>query len=180
MTREETAMLLSHIYRAYPNNFKVDDKRGTVDTWHFLLAEYDFKDIVLAFKTYIATSGSAFPPGVSELIAYTHKGDELTMLSEAEAWALVSKAVRRANYYADEEFAKLPEIVQKTIGGPGALRDWAQTNEDDFNTVVASNFQRSYRAVTARENTIAHLPAEAKEKLKLAQNIALGIEAKND
>lgn len=177
MTREQTAMILSHIVRAYPTTFKVEDKdkKGTVDTWHFLLSDYAFEDIAMALKTFVATSGSAFPPSPAELVQMTHKPTELTEMSEVEAFALVSKAVRRSTYYAEEEFAKLPEVVQVTLGNPAILREWAQTNEDEFNTVIASNFQRAYRATQAREKQKAYLPDEVRKRLELAQINALQI-----
>ena len=43
-------------------------------------------------------------------------------LSEAEAWAMVSKAARNGLYGAREEFEKLPEDVKQAIGTPDQLK----------------------------------------------------------
>ena len=65
-------------------------------------------------------------------------------------------------YEAREEFEKLPESVRRIVGAPSQLRDWAMMDCDTFNSVVASNFQRSYRAAAQREREIASLPPDVR------------------
>lgn len=173
MTREETILIIRVIMRAYPN-FKADNLTETVDSWHFFLADHKYNDIAVALKTYVNTSGSAFAPSVSELIAMTRKTDELIEMTEQEAWGLISNAVRNGLYHAEEEFNKLPEICQKIVGSPNQLTNWAMGDADSLESVVASNFQRSYRTMLQRERDYKALPVEAKQKLENIQRIAIG------
>jgi hypothetical protein len=71
---------------------------------------------------------------------------------------LVSKAIRNGYYGAEEEFAKLPEVVKKAVGNPANLRAWAHTDEQSIENVVQSNFLRTYRVVVKRESENAKLP----------------------
>jgi len=174
MTREETKKLLAIIDATYPN-FKVEDAKTTLDAWHFLLEEEDYNQLSLALKTYIKTSGSGFAPSVSQLIDMAYKPKELNELSETQAWDLVSKAVSRSGYNAEEEFNKLPPLVQKAVGSPTMLHSWSQSDMEAFETVVASNFQRSYRTVVQRERDIARLPKEARVQLESLQQMAIGV-----
>lgn len=180
MTRDETKQLLKVIVSTFPN-WKPVDMADTIDAWHWALEEYPFNAIQMAYKLYIKTDKSGFAPSVNQLITNLQKPMESETLSEHEAWALVKKAISNGNYGSEEEFAKLPEIVQKVVGGASMIRQWAMTDSDEVNTVVASNFQRSYKAVVKREQEKAFVGSEL-EVLKLASSVAdklsIGIEGK--
>lgn len=169
MSREDTAKILSVISMTYPN-FKVENKTQTLDAWTWALEEYSYEQIQLALKMYINTSGSAFAPSVAELIQMTKKPAELQELSEAEAWAMVKKAISNGNYHAEEEFEKLPEIVKKAVGGASMIRQWAVTDSNEVNTVIMSNFQRAYKVICKREQEKATLPAEIRNRLGMMNN----------
>lgn len=176
MTREETQMILAVIDVTYPN-FKIENKTATVDAWYYMLSEYDYNAINIALKAYVTTSGTSFAPSVSQLIAMAHKKDEYSEMNEMEAWDIVNKAIRRSSYYAQEEYDKLPEIIQRCVGSPSQLRSWSQTSEDTIDTVVASNFQRTYRGMINRQREYTRLPMEAKaliggndEKLRIQES----------
>lgn len=164
MTRDETAKILLIINTAFPN-FKVADKTATVDAWHFFLVDYEYNDIAIALKTFVATSGSAYAPSASQLIAMTHKADEYTQLNEAEAWALVNNALRNSSYHAEEEFNKLPDLVKKCVGTAEQLHSWASTSESALDTVIASNFMKTYEKMANRELELKRMPVEARQRL---------------
>lgn len=173
MTREETKKIIIVIASAYPT-FKPNNMSMVVDSWHFFLADYEYNDIAIALKTYVNTSGSGFAPSVDQLIAMTRKAEQLTEMTEQEAWGIVSNAVRRGIYHAEEEFEKLPEICQKIVGSPNQLTNWAMGDAGSLESVVASNFQRSYRTMLQRERDFKALPMEARQKLENIQRIAIG------
>lgn len=176
MTRDETAKLLAIINSAYPTTFKVENKKQTLDTWAWLLGDYDYKAIGLALKTYIQVEGNKFPPSVAELIAMTRKPQELNTLSENEAWAMVRVAVRNGIYGAEEEYEKLPVEIKKAVGSASMIHQWAKTDSSELDTVVASNFMRSYKAIVKREQEKEALPDELKVLLesKLNSNLLEG------
>ena len=86
-------------------------------------------------------------------------------LTEMEAWTLVSRAARNSAYHAEREFEKLPPAVQQAVGGPEQLRAWAMMDTSEFESVVASNFMRTYRTVQERERESMLLPASVRNSL---------------
>ena len=77
-----------------------------------------------------------------------------------EAWLLVSKALRNGTYGAVKEFNKLPPLVQKAVGSPDNLRNWAQTDSESIENVVQSNFMRTYRTVVNRAKEYRKMPKD--------------------
>lgn len=176
MTRDEVKQILIILEVAYPNfTVSVEKKKPTVDLWQRLLEPYTYHQVELAVQSYINTSGSGFAPSVSQIIDMIHKSTELATMTESEAWALVSKAIRRSTYYSAEEFDKLPEDVQKAIGAPSQLQAWA-TDENYNEGVAMSNFQRAYKIVVNRRLEINRLPQEV--QMQIEENHANMLEMK--
>ena len=65
-------------------------------------------------------------------------------MTELEAWGYVSKAIRNSAYNAKSEYDKLPEILKQCVT-PDLLKDWATVEGEDVQTVIQSNFLRTYR-----------------------------------
>ena len=165
MTRDETKQILMILETSYAN-FHVENKTQTVDVWHMLLKDFTYKDIQLALVTYIQTSGSAFAPSVAELIAMTRKPVELAQMDEVTAWTQVRKAIKRGLYYSEEEFNKLSPEVQKAVGAPAQIREWAQLPSDEIETVIQSNFRRRFDTMQKRDLEIQALPTEVRQAIE--------------
>jgi hypothetical protein len=150
----------------YPN-FHPANLSNTVDVWAMMLEDFTYQEISLALKAYILTDASGFAPSVGALVQKVRKTEEL---NELEAWSMVSKALRNGTYGAEEEFAKLPPIVQKAVGAPSNLRQWAQTDADSVENVIQSNFIKTYRNVTKREQEQQALPMNLRNALETATN----------
>lgn len=176
MTKEEVKKVLMVLEVTF-SNFTVDNPERMVDAWHLFLNDYPADEILLALKTYITTQGSAYAPSVSELIAMTRKPVELSVPDEVGLWAAVRKAISRGLYDSQEEFNKLPEIAQKIVRRPEQLYEWAQMESSDIDTVVRSNFRRSYESITRKSAEIAALPKEIREQIESREQ--KGIEVKN-
>lgn len=161
MTRDEVKEIVMVIYSTYPN-WKPDDLKFTVNAWYLMLSEYDYKQVSLALKAYITTDTSGFAPSVGQVINKLHIIGGPEELNEMAAWSLVSNALRNGNYGAEDEFNKLPPLVQKAVGTPSQLRHWSQTNIESIENVVQSNFMRTYRTVVRREKEFMRLPEEIK------------------
>jgi hypothetical protein len=157
MTLNDTKKLLMAIEAIYPT-FKVDNPQETAAAWHWALEEYPAKAIQAALQIYIRTNKTAFAPSVSQLIDCMYSTEQEQ--TEGEAWALVKKAIADSNYHAAERYAELPEAARIAIGGPEMLREWAQTDSNTVNTVIMSNFQRSYKAVVARNKYNDRIPPQ--------------------
>lgn len=161
MTRDETIKLLMVIQSAYPN-FKPPDKTVAVDTWYTMLRDMDYNVVQMGLRAYITSDTSGFAPSIGQLINTIYTIQNPQELNEMEAWFLVSRALRNGYYGAIEEFNKLPPLVQKAVGSPDNLRNWALTDSKSIENVVQSNFMRTYRTVVNRENEIKKMPADVR------------------
>lgn len=177
MTRDETINILMSIQAAYPS-FKVPDKTVAVNTWYSLLRDYEYSQVSAALKKYIQTNKSSFAPSIGQII------DEISDIyseneeNEMEAWILVQKAIRNSTYHADEEFAKLPEIVQKAVSHPRQLQEWAIMENIDGRAwnVMQSNFMRTYRAEVEKEKEMRKLSPDLLELMSQNSKEKIGYE----
>lgn len=166
MTRDEVVKIIFAIKNTYPNwmpNATEKDLGEVANAWSFILEDYEAVDVLYALKGYATTTNSGFAPSVNQLIDCIHKPEEASYPTEVEAWGMVRKAINNGTYNSVKCWEALPEIVQKAVT-PDNIREWASTPIDSIETVIASNFQRSYRTVVARESYEARLPHDQKEK----------------
>lgn len=157
MTREETKKIIMIMSASYPN-YKPIDLSMTVDAWSVMLSEYEYEKVETALKAFILSDNSGFAPSIGQLVEKINMLEQEHPLNEMEAWLLVSKALRNGYYGAEEEFEKLPEMVQKAVGHPGNLRNWSQTDILSVENVVQSNFIKTYRSIVKRETEKEKLP----------------------
>lgn len=157
MTRDETKQILMRIQSVYPNWKPEAGFTFITETWWEYLGIYTYEQVKDALKAYILTDNSGFAPSVGQIIEKLQLFMFSGELNEMEAWNLTYKAICNSAYCADEEFARLPELVQKAVVNPGQLREWGQMDIDVVNSVIQSNFMRSYRAELAREKELRKL-----------------------
>ena len=173
MTRDDVIKIMSVLRGAYPHFYRDISKQEAYDTinlWTDMFSNDDASIVAAAVKSLIDGDDKGFPPTIGQVktkMRLLVGSDELT---EAEAWNLVSKAVKNGLYGAVEEFEKLPPAVKRIVGSPSQLRDWASMDGDTLHSVVASNFQRSYKVVATREKEIAALPDDVKKLINFAMN----------
>ena len=161
MTREETIELLMMVQAAFPN-YKPPDKTVAVNTWFLMLSDYPYQQVQMALKAYIATDTSGFAPSIGQIIDKMQMINSHAEQNEMEAWSLVSKALRNGNYKSREEFEKLPDLVKEAVGSPENIHNWAQADIKSIESVIQSNFIKSYRLVVSRQKEIQKLPKDIK------------------
>ena len=161
VTRDETIDLLMMVQAAFPN-YKPPDKTVAVNTWFLMLADYPYQQVQMALKAYIATDTSGFAPSIGQIIDKMQMINSHAEQNEMEAWSLVSKALRNGNYKSREEFEKLPDLVKEAVGSPENIHNWAQSDIKSIESVIQSNFIKSYRLVVNRQKEIQKLPKEIK------------------
>ena len=165
MTREDTLDLLSVLKAAYPNFYRDmtrKDAEHVIALWSDMFKDEPAELVALAVKAHIATDKKGFPPHIGAIKDAIVKIQQPGEMTELEAWGLVQKALRNGYYGAQEEFDKLPPVVQRLVGSPNQLREWSQMDTETVSSVVASNFQRSYKARAAHEREFLALPTEVK------------------
>ena len=165
MTREDTIKILSVLRGAYPAFYRDITKQeaeSTIALWESMFDEEPYELVAAAVKAFISGDGKGFPPAIGQIkerIRLITQPDEMT---EQEAWSLVSKALRNSTYGSEEEFAKLPPEIQSVVHDPGQLRQWAMSPADDVETVIASNFMRSFRVKQKVNKEYMALPTSVK------------------
>ena len=169
VTRDETIELLMMVQAAFPN-YKPPDKTVAVNTWLLMLADYPYQQVQMALKAYIATDTSGFAPSIGQMIDKMQMINSNAEQNEMEAWSLVSKALRNGNYKSKEEFEKLPDLVKEAVGSPENIHNWAQSDIKSIESVIQSNFIKSYRLVVNRKKEIQKLPKEIKAMISGNKN----------
>ena len=166
MSRDETVNLIRSIVSLYPN-WKPENLSETVNAWQWALEEYPAPAVKAALQIYVKTNNTGFAPSVSQLIGSMYSVQENNELSEGEAWHLVKRAIADSGYHAQERYDELPPLVQRAIGGPEMLHVWGQTDSSEVNTVIMSNFQRTYRALLSKQEFSNKIPESISDIVKL-------------
>lgn len=165
MNRIETIKLMAILQTAYPQFYakKTTEEMNDAINLYMVMFEDEPAELVgMAVKALIKTRVSSWPPSIGEInekIMQITQPDEMT---EMEAWYFVSRAICNSAYNSAEEFAKLPPVVQRIVGSPNQLREWALMDSGTINSVVSSNFQRSYKARAKNERDYLALPSSVK------------------
>ena len=161
MTTDETTKILATLKAAYPHSFRDltrRDAEAMIDLWTVMFDADGYEEVNAAVIALIATRTVGFSPTVGEVKEKLRSLMEVPALSEQDAWALVAKACANGLYGYRKEFEKLPPEVQSAVGAPEQLREWAKMDVETVQSVVASNFMRSYRTMQARAKETALLP----------------------
>lgn len=167
MTREETVKIIRIMCDCYPN-YKPNNLSETVDVWQMMLDEYSYNQVSIALKAYVTSDTSGFAPSVGEIVAKIQTISQPQELDGMAAWGLVSKALRNGAYGAVEEFNKLPPLVKQAVGMPDNLKNWATSDYQTIETVIQSNFLRTYEVVVKRETEISRMPDNIKSLIEKA------------
>lgn len=171
MTREQVGKLLMTIQAYYPN-YNPPDKEITLNAWHIMLAEYPEELVLQALRACITTNTSGFAPDVGQIMSKIQTISQPQELDGMTAWGLVSKALRNGTYGAVEEFNKLPPLVKQAVGLPDNLKNWATSDYQTIETVIQSNFLRTYETVVKRANEINRMPDDIKSLIEKTNAIS--------
>ena len=150
---------------SYPN-YKPNNISETVDVWQMMLSDYDYNLVAMALKAYILSDTSGFAPSIGQLVAKIQTISQPQELDGMAAWGLDSKALRNGTYGAVEEFNKLPPLVKQAVGMPDNLKNWATSDYQTIETVIQSNFLRTYETVIKRANEINRMPNDIKSLIE--------------
>ena len=178
MNRTETLKILAVLRGAYPAFYR-DMGRQEADSvvalWEEMFADEPYSIVAAATKALIANDSKGFPPNIGAVKARIQQLTQPQEITDAEAWALVSRAVRKLDWLAPEkQFDKLPPDVRAAVGSPHTLVEWGKMDEATFGSVAASVFKRTYTARRAASRDFDALPADVKRlALQTAGQFAL-------
>lgn len=158
--------VLKAAYPAYYRDMGAKEANSIVALWEEMFREDDPQVVALAVKAHIVNDKKGFPPHIGAIKEAMVKITTPEEMTEQEAWALVARACRNGTYGAQKEFDALPPVVQRLVGSPNQLKEWATMDTHELQTVVASNFQRSYRARAAHEREYLALPGDVRQAME--------------
>lgn len=145
MTSIEFKRLVAGLKAVYSDPKYISDDFA-MDMWYGLLKDIPYDVANMATQSYMQTE--KFPPTPADIRRHAYKITSLVTddISEIDAWGKVSKAICNSLYHSEEEFNRLPKLIQQTLGNHIRLRELAELDAGQLQTVEASNFMRSYRA----------------------------------
>lgn len=183
MTQKETGEIMAVLKVAFPAWYRgltVPEAIAAVNLWTDMFESDPKAEVEAAVKSLIATQKEGYPPTIGAVKAQLDKLRTGNRMTDEQAWRLIYKAICNSAHNSGKEFDALPPELQRIVGSPNQLRDWALMDADTVNSVVASNVQRAYRTRTEAEREMRVLPASVKSMLTgIADRWALP-EAKED
>ena len=168
MNKREAAQIITIMQANYPDSFKgkTDEMlMATITLWAQMFETDDAKEVTAAVMAHMAADTNRFMPPVGVIKERLTKLRQPEEMTEQEAWALVAKAVGNSIWEAKKEYDKLPPVIQRIVGSHTQLREWAVMDSQALHSVVASNFQRSYRARAAHEREYMALPSSVRQAI---------------
>ena len=159
MTKEETAKLLS-IMKATYSNLHFDNIQLALEAWWRILEPDDYQLIMDAFVIYARTDTSGFAPTAGKLHMLIADKQTETM-TDGEVIGMLSLASRNANYGSEQEFNKLPKLLQRIVGSPTTIRNWGIMEKEQLDYTF-NQMARSYKSLV-----------EAEKKEKAAQGLRI-------
>ena len=168
MDRQQTMIILSVLKAAYPHafqNMRKKDGEAMLNLWATMFTDESYEEVNAAIGALISTRTVGYSPTIGEVKEQIRRLHHHADIDEAGAWALVSKACRNSSYHSREEFAKLPPEVQRAVGSPEQLKQWAGMDAETVESVVASNFKRSFRVQAERAAEVEKLPPQIRDML---------------
>lgn len=160
-TRAETAKILISLQAAYPDTSKGlpdDVLQAMITLWYKAFEGESYETVSKVVLAHVSADTGRFMPPIGVIKDRLLKLQNPAAMTEAEAWNLVLKAMRNSGYHAKEEFDKLPPVLQRLVGSPSQLRTWSMMDFEVVNSVVSSNFKRSYRERAEQIRNYAALP----------------------
>lgn len=172
MTKQDTYKAMAMLQAIYPDAFRAMSEESAklkVELWHDQFKDEPAALVTEAIKAFISSDVRGFMPVPGQIKEQLSRIRNHDGLSEQDAWDLVLNALRNSSYSSVGEYAKLPEDIQRAVGSPNMLKDWAIIPFDQLQTVVASNFKREYRSIVAEKREFEKLPNSVKQ---LSENAA--------
>ena len=174
MKKSETVDCITYLSAAYPGAYKrfTEQKFETlIAVWYNTFSEYPFATVMVGIQGYISTDTSGFPPAPGQVIKVIQDITRQEETNSMEAWAIVKKAVNSPRDRMEETFRTLPPLIQKVVGGHHQLMAWGNVNEEEFETVIQSNFMRTYETEKRRQKQIDMLPERIRRMMPDRRNI---------
>lgn len=169
VTAKEIAKIMDMLKIAYPEFYKyqtISDEKKAITLWSEMFKNEEADLVIAAIKSFIESDEKGYPPHIGAIKSKIRLLTGKEEMTEQEAWGIVARALRNSSYGYKEEFEKFPHIIKRLVSSPEQLKEWGMMDYDTVHSVIASNFQRSYRNIIAREKEIKKLPKDVLSAVK--------------
>lgn len=174
MTNREVQIILSMIetnWQKFPN------QEAAEYLWSEEFKDDPFELVRTAVKNLISSDTGEFRPTIGKVRRKMHDIVYGRPISETEAWQLVRDSFHEAQTDpenlggARSAWKKLPEDIQKLVS-PRQLLEWGWMDTAQLDSVIQSNFLRSYRDVRDRKYERESLPKATTEMINAIRQTA--------
>ena len=169
MTRQEVIASLKVLKVAYPafySRMTRNNAEDTISVWCEMFRDEDVNVMKAALYKVIEEHAN-YPPNIADIkqkireMRLAATGDK----TDEELWQLLREAVSDGYYGYKEQYAKLPEEVQRYLGDPSTLRELSQMDTNTFNTVTHGQFLKQIGIIRDRVRFDLETPPELKDLL---------------
>ena len=144
-------MYLKGVYPRYYSAMNNEQMELQIKVWTDLFSEYSVEAVMSGVRTFATTDASGFPPVPGQIIENMYRVAHLTDDSAIKAWNLIRRAINMPRDQYGLAYDALPADIQEALGtrdmAISTLSSWGLVPIENFETVVQSNFLRSYEAV---------------------------------
>jgi hypothetical protein len=164
MTRRDAVEILTIIQTAYPA-YNPPDTEIAIGLWIDAFNETPAQTVKTAVKTYIM-GDHEFAPNPGNINTLIYNMNTIHEDTPEELWAkYVRPAIRDALYHSEERFEKFPLDLQKVIAAPRVLSGWASMSTETVDSVIYSQFLKSYRGYMSEKRRQNAYPPEIRAKI---------------
>ena len=170
MNREECTKCLTVLrvnYQSFARNMTASDANAVITSWEMCFKDEPYELVSMAIYDLIQTKKDFAP----DIAAIKERIREMQAVvcgehTNEELWNILKRAASRSAYNAEEEFEKLPPILQRYIGGPSGLYDMSQTDATTVDTVQRGIFLKNIDNMKSREDFQQRLSPAARDMLQ--------------
>ena len=167
MNKQEAAKFVLKIKARYPNayaKFDAESMLAVIETWTDDFSNVPYEVADAALKQFVLNDTQGFPPTSGQLMYYIDKAMHPEDQNGEEAWLEVKRSARNDPDAAEEQFGRLPKVIQKTIGSPRFLVELGRAEESE-DAVRKSLFMRTFNETMKREREDRMLPSAIRKLL---------------
>ncbi len=174
MTRDETIAFMHLVNLEFPNAFRhiktEDDIDLITDLWWAAFKVFSPETAAFALEEYVSNVSEYAPQigqiksGIMQILKNRMK---LPQTPFEEIWPKIKRAARCDMARAKIEFAKMPENVQKALGGPSTLVVIGNQYEEDADKWTRPRIEKQYNDVLEEEKMMyidGRIPLETVKK----------------
>lgn len=174
MTEKETLKILAVLAALYPADMAINGntseeisskKRLITSTWMKQFENYSYEEVSGAIHAHIGNDIYGKAPTIGKIKSMIQKVTE-PYITPIEAWNILYYAICHGGYDMRKVHEKLPYEIKICVT-PEQMYEWGfETDAKTCQTVIASNFQRSFQAKQQYLKQMDNIPSAAKISLK--------------